>query len=260
MASGAGETLAVGEGGLIARLVPGGAWTRSASPVAVSLHAVALRLDEAVAVGDDGTILVRARGAWHVEPKTTPRALRAVAFTSFGVVAAGDGGVIVRRLAPGEPFRVEPSGTTRNLLGVCAGLRDVSIVGRDGTILGHAPFGQLGAPWSLHASPTRASLFGVACDGDDAAAAVGDGGTLLERLQGGAWRDVSSGTRAALFAIAAPFGTRSWLAAGAGGTAVRPAGAPQALATGRAATLRAATDGPLGTFLGGDDGILRVEP
>lgn len=258
LASGELGVLAVGKGGLVLRLRRGGDWQRD-TPAKVDLHGVAQQLDEAVAVGDDGTILELDHDAWRAAPRATDHALRAVAYTTYGAIAVGDGGVIVRRAAPGEPWRVEPSPTTSDLHGACAGLRDVWIVGR-GVIVFHAPLTDLGNPWKLQPSPTPATLRAVACDGDHAAAAVGDGGAMIERLDDVGWHESPSGTQRDLFAVAAPLGTRSWLVVGAGGVALRESGSPAPLATGVSFDLRAATDGALGTFLAGAGGVVRVTP
>lgn len=257
MASGALGVIAVGEDGLVLRLRKGSDWQREA-PVKVALHGVAQQLEEAIAVGDDGTVLELDHDAWRLAPKATTRALRAVAYTSYGAIAVGDGGTILRRAAPHEPWRAEPSGTSNDLLGACAGLRDVWIVGRAGTIVTHAGLADLGAPWKVHPSVTSATLSAVGCDGDHAAAAVGDKGTLLERLDDVGWHETPSGTTSDLRAIAAPMGTHSWLVAGAGGVAMRESGSAEPLSTGAQWDVRAATDGALGTFLGGEGGVLRV--
>jgi hypothetical protein len=254
------EAVAVGDDGLVLGLRTGEArWTSAPSPVKVTLRGVALRLDEAIAVGDDGTVLERDHGAWKLAPKVTKAALRAVVFTSYGAVAVGDGGTLLLRLAPGEPWRVEASGTTADLLAACAGLRDVWLVGRAGTIVTHAALGDLGHPWKVHPSPTAETLFAVACDGDFGSAAVGARGTMITRTAGSEWHETASGTKSDLYAVAAPIGTQSWLVAGAGGVAVRASGTPAALPTGVDWSLRAIDDGAIGTFLGGDRGILRVD-
>ena len=258
IASGEDEMLAVGESGhVLAWRASDPTWRALQVPTQSALHGVAIRLGDAVAVGDDGTILERASGTWKLAPNVTHRALRAVVYSTWGAIAVGDGGTIVRRSAPDEPWRVEPSGTDADLFGACAGLRDVWLVGARGTVIGHAPFGDLGDPWKVHASIGTATLRAVACD-DTAGIAVGDGGARLERLEDVPWHDVPSGTRADLYAVAAPLGTRSWLAVGAHGAAVRFSGEPTILTPFAGWDLRAVTDGPLGTWIAGDGGILRL--
>jgi hypothetical protein len=260
IASGEDTALAVGETGHVLRYrATDPTWRPMTSPTHAALHGVAIRLGEAVAVGDDGTILELDGDAWKLAPSVTHRALRAVVYSTYGAIAVGDGGTIVRRPAPHEPWRAEPSGTGADFFGACAGLRDVWIVGAQGTIVGHASIADLGDPWKVHASVGTATLRAVACD-DAAGIAVGGGGTRLTRLDDVGWHASPSPTQTDLFAVAAPLGTRSWLAVGAHGTAVRFAGEPATLAPLAGWDLRAVTDGPLGTWIGGAGGILRMQP
>ena len=256
LASGESSAFAVGDDGLVLRW-RAGAWETINAPTHAALRAVAERRGEAVAVGDDGTILELEDDAWKLAAPATHASLRAVAYSSFGVVAVGDRGTIVRRAGAREPWQLERSGTSADLFGACAGLGDAFVVGAAGTLLQHAPFGTLGDPWKVQASLGGATLRAVACD-DRAAAAVGDGGALFERTSDAGWHAVPSGTSAALLAIAAPLGTESWLAVGERGTTVRVAGEPAVQAAVLGWTFRAVTDGPLGTWVGGDRGIVRL--
>jgi hypothetical protein len=226
--------------------------------VHVALHAVAQQLEEAIAVGDDGTILERDTEKWTLAAPVTKRALRAVVYTSYGAFAVGDGGTIVKRFVRGEPWRVEPSITTHDLFAACAGIRDVWVVGDAGTILLHGPMGATDA-WKVQASIGGAALRGVACD-DHAALAVGDHGAMIERLDDVGWHESPSGTTADLFAVAAPFGTRSFIAVGAGGTVVHVTGSASQEPQSVDWAFRAVTDGAMGTWLAGDHGIVRRAP
>jgi hypothetical protein len=249
LSSGSDVVLGVGDDGVIVRHRAGSAWVADSSPTHATLHAVAQQLDEAIAVGDDGTILELDGSKWSAAASPSKRPLRAVAYTSYGAIAVGDGGTLSRRPAPHEPWRLEPSGTTNDLLGACAGLRDVWIVGVAGTIVFHTS-----TAWTVHPPLTAATLHAVSCD-DHAAIAVGEKGTVLERLDDVGWHETPSNVTADLYAVASPFGARSWLAAGAHGTVVRLSGAasPEPSADW---DIRAVTEGALGTWLGGDKGIL----
>ena len=251
LSSGVDTALAVGDDGLVLRR-RGAGWKQDGSPTHAVLRGVAQQLDEAVAVGDSGT-MIEYEGAWKVASSPTTRTLRAVAYTSYGVVVVGDGGTLVRRAAAHEAWKLETSGTTDDLYGVCAGLRDVWIVGAAGRIL----FRKDNA-WVLD-QRTNVVLRAVACD-DDAAIAVGDTGTILERQGGVDWHEVASGTTRDLFAVGSPFGSRSWLVVGARGTAVRMSVTPLAESTGVEWDLDAVTEGPLGTWVGGARGLLRPNP
>jgi hypothetical protein len=251
LSSGADSMVAVGDDGLILEKRGSSSWSEAPRVTHAGLRAVAQRLDEAIAVGDDGTLLERDVTAWKTVPSPTRRALRAVAFTSFGAVAVGDGGTIVRRTADDEPWVLETSSASGDLFGVCAGLRDVWIVGAAGTLVFRGPDG-----WTQASVVTPRTLLAVWCD-DHAGIAVGEQGIALERLDDVPWHEVPSGTRADLFGVSSQFGARSWLAVGAKGTAIRLSGAPATEPTGIDWNLRAIAEGPLGTWLGGDDGLVQ---
>lgn len=255
MSSGAGTALAVGDDGAIfERKLDVAKWTKVDAPTKVTLRAVAQQLDEAIAVGDEGAILEREGDAWKTVPSGTKRVLRAVAYTSYGAVAVGDGGTLVRRSAAHEPWRAEESGTPNDLYGACAGLRDVWIVGKSGTVVTRAA-----DAWKLHASLGGASLFAVACD-DHAAIAVGEKGAIFQRLDDVGWHETPSGVTADLLAVAAPLGTKSFIVVGAAGTVVHVTGEPSVEPQAVTFDLRAVTEGPLGTWVGGERGIFRRAP
>ncbi len=255
LSSGAGTALAVGDGGAIfERTLEDSKWKKMNAPTSATLRAVAQRLDEAVAVGDDGTILELEDGAWKVAASGTKRALRAVVYTSYGVVAAGDGGTLLRRPALHSPWQADASGTSSDLFGACAGLRDAWIVGRAGTIVG-----RVGDAWTLQPPPTSSSLYAIACD-DHAAVAVGEKGAMVERLDDVGWHETPSGVTVDLLAVAAPLGTRSFTVVGAAGTVVHVAGEPASEPQSVSFDWRAVTEGPLGTWLGAGGGVFRRAP
>ena len=255
ISSGAGTAIAVGDEGIILHYdLEHPTWRAEVSPTHAALHAVAQQLDEAIAVGDDGTIIERDTEKWTLAAPVTKRALRAVVYTSYGAFAVGDGGTILKRFVRGEPWRVESSGTTHDLFGACAGLRDVWVVGDAGTILLHG----LDA-WKLQPSIGTAAFYAVACD-DHAAIAVGAHGAMIERLDDVGWHDSPSGTSADLFAVAAPFGTKSFVAVGANGTVVHVTGSASQESQSVDWTFRAVTEGAMGTWLAGDHGIVRRAP
>jgi len=252
MSSGADTMFAVGDEGLIMRHRIGSTWDEDKSPTHAALHAVAQQLDEAIAVGDDGTIAELEGGQWRLTTSATKHTLRAVAYTSYGAIAAGDGGTILRRVATHEPWQLEPSGTTSDYHGVCAGLRDVWLVGRAGAIALRSPSGV----WTAFPPISSASLYAVSCN-DHAAVAVGERGTILERLDDVGWHSSASGVTTDLFAVSASIGTTSWLVAGAQGVMLRVSGTASADPTGIKWDLRAVSEGALGTWVGGERGILR---
>ncbi len=252
LSSGTGTALAVGDHGAIFRFeLDHPSWTAEPRVTDRTLRSVAQRLDRAVAVGDDGTIVELEGGKWSLAPVVTSRTLRAVVYSSYGVIAGGDAGTIVTQSGEGQPWRAVPSGTTSDLLGACAGLRDVWAVGRAGTTMLRGPDGWRSLP------PTGASaLYAVACD-DRSGIAVGEKGTILERMDDVGWHATPSGTDADLFAVSAPVGTKSYLVVGSAGTILHVTNDVTAEPQAFTFTLRAATDGALGTWVGGDEGLLR---
>jgi len=255
LSSGAGTALAVGEGGTILRYeIEHPTWRSEASPTRSELRAVAQQLDEAIAVGDDGVIAERDEsGNWTLAAPVTKRTLRAVVYSSYGAIAVGDGGTIVRRVARHEPWRVEPSATTRDLFGACSGLRDVWVVGAGGAVLSRTI-----DAWNMQ-TIGAADWLAVACD-DRGGLAVGKAGAMIARSADVAWHDVPSGVTSDLFAVSAPIGTRSFLVVGASGTVLHVAGAASAEPASFDVALRAVSEGALGTWVAGDAGIFRRVP
>ena len=82
LSSGAGTALAVGDGGGIYRhKLDDPKWARMEAPSKATLHAVAQQVDEAIAVGDAGTILELDGDTWKSVASGTTRNLRAVVYT-----------------------------------------------------------------------------------------------------------------------------------------------------------------------------------
>jgi hypothetical protein len=228
-------------------------WTKMDVSVKGALRAVAQQVDEAIAVGDGGTILEMEGDAWKSVASPTSRTLRAIVYTSYGAVAIGDGGTIVRRLAPHMAWQADASGTGSDLFGACAGLRDVWLVGSAGTVIT-----RVGDAWKVHAS-LGATLRAVACD-DHAAIAVGDKGAMFERLDDVGWHATTSNVTVDLFAVSAPLGTTSFTVVGAAGAVVHVTRDSSAEAPVLSFDLRAVTEGALGTWVAGERGVFRRVP
>jgi hypothetical protein len=255
LSSGAGTALAVGEGGGIFRhKLDEPKWVKMEAPVKATLRAVAQQVDEAIAVGDGGTILELEGDVWKSVASGTARTLRAVVYTSYGAVAVGDDGTLLRRLAPHMAWQADASRTASDLFGACAGLRDVWIVGSAGAVVFRA-----GDAWKVHASLGSAALRAVACD-DHAAIAVGDKGAMFERLDDVGWHASSSNVTSDLLAVAAPLGTTSFTVVGAAGTVVHVTRDASAEAPVLSFDLRAVTEGALGTWVAGERGVFRRVP
>ncbi len=133
----------VGTGGVTYRLEEAG-WRAVPTGTSVTLRAVAgPRVDDVVAVGDDGTIL-RYRGGWEPLPARAAVALRAAAVIGASTWIVGDRGTVVR--LDGEAGTTVDLGTTCTLRSVFAQGGMVWILGSDGT---HA------AVWRIAAGATR---------------------------------------------------------------------------------------------------------
>jgi hypothetical protein len=250
MSSGSDFMLAVGDDGTIARHRLAGMWSSDASPTHARLRAVAQQLDEAIAVGDDGVIVELDGGEWRLATSPTTRSLRAIVYTSYGAFAAGDRGTIVRRPAIHEPWHIESSGTTSDLYAACAGLRDVWVVGQSGTIALRGF-----EAWKAQPPISSTTLYAISCD-DHAAIAVGEHGTILQGVDA-VWHLTPSGLDANLLAVSGSVGTTSWLAAGTAGVVLRvSSGGASQEPTGIAWDIHAVTEGPFGTWVGGEKGIL----
>ena len=143
---------AVGAGGVTYRLEDAG-WRPVPSGVTSTLRAIAARaVDDAVAVGDDGTVLFW-RGVWApvAAPKVTYRA--ALRFGDQTYVA-GDGGTLLRfttvgptTVGPVPPAVTVPLGTTCTLRGLFARGAELWVIGSDG---GRAAVWRLGPNGTFH--------------------------------------------------------------------------------------------------------------
>lgn len=138
---------------------------------------------EAIAVGDDGTILrLGPSGAAPIEGATAT--LRAVVATAEGqALAVGDEGTILR---VGEAVRPIPSGTDVHLLGAFARGPTVFAVG-EGTILRID-----GDAVAAENSPVTSNLRAVGGCTRGSVYAVGDRGVVLRRHADGTWSRVAT--------------------------------------------------------------------
>ena len=96
---------------MILRTTDGGlTWDDKESPVNVNLFAVtAIGPNDAVAVGEQGTVIVTADGGetWGIESNITSKVLQAVVFRGGDKVwVAGKGGSILKRLTSLTPTRI----------------------------------------------------------------------------------------------------------------------------------------------------------
>lgn len=139
---------AAGAGGVTYRLEPAG-WRPVPSGTTATLRAIAARaVDDAVVVGDDGTVLLW-RAGWT--PVPAPRVTyRAALRVGDSVYVAGDAGTLLRVATGGigRPALVAvPLGTTCTLRTLFARPGEVWVVGSDG---GRAAIWRLGPTGTFH--------------------------------------------------------------------------------------------------------------
>ena len=141
----ANEVWAVGDGGLILKLV-GRSWQRLASGVTVALRALTFAADGTpVAVGDEGTLVRMVDGQF--QPLTlSQEALTAVTLDDQGVIYAGD--------AVGQIVSFDPS---KGLIRPLTSLEDAvrGLVFRDGVVYAVSPnsFARFDGSWMMDAEP-----------------------------------------------------------------------------------------------------------
>ena len=135
-AFGPASAWAAGAGGVTYRLESAG-WRPVATAATVTLRAIAARtVDDAVVVGDDGTILIW-NGAWKRIDTPLHVGFRAALRIGDGTYVAGEGGTLLR-LSGGAASPVIAQvdlGTTCTLRGLFGRGGEVWVVGSDG---GHA--------------------------------------------------------------------------------------------------------------------------
>lgn len=203
--------IAVGAGGAILESDDAGAhWKRvSPAPTPLALLGVGLAAGHALAVGQEGTVLVMdADGKWvKVDSGTHERlfnvavnaAGRAVAVGSFGtVLASDDGGVHWASIAPDWTHYTD-NGEQPHLYAVVIDDHDgITIAGEFGLILKSADGGKT---WSLR-HRGEASLFGLQLRGDGVGYAVGQDGTVLRTADHGeTWNALDTGSHAILLDV-----------------------------------------------------------
>jgi hypothetical protein len=141
----------VGDHGLAYRLDQRG-WTALASGQGNALRAIAGTTPvNVVAVGDAGTVVTYANGAWRSANSGVDVALRDV-IVAPGLWIAGDGGTLLTTSGvPSTPFRRVDIGTTCDLVSLFAAGGDIWVVGRGASG---------GGVWRLRPDGTVAQHFG----------------------------------------------------------------------------------------------------
>jgi photosystem II stability/assembly factor-like uncharacterized protein len=179
-----GAIFVVGDYGTILRSADAGeTWTALGSASAKDLHAVwGIAGGDVLAVGEDGLILRRTRGAWTSEVSGTTEPLVAVwGSAAADVYVVGKNGTILHGGA--GSWKAQKSGATR-LTGVWgSGKDDVYVVGGRGAIL-HST--DRGATWTAQTSGVKEDLTGVWGNGKEHVFVIGDSGALLHSADSGA--------------------------------------------------------------------------
>jgi photosystem II stability/assembly factor-like uncharacterized protein len=119
----------------------------------------------------------------------------------WAVGAAGSGGVIFRTSNGGESWEPVETGRVESFWAVRFATADRGwIVGEEGLILATEDGGKT---WIPQMSGTSRSLYGLAVVSRGRLVATGEAGTILLSEDGSSWREVESGTRETLNAVAA---------------------------------------------------------
>ncbi len=187
----------------------------------ISLRAVASspQSDQAIGVGDGGTVLSYNGSSWTSEQSGTANSLYGVAFAAGNAQsdawAVGAGGTVIRTTDGGATWSAAGSGAPNAILYAisCGGSTTCWAVGAGGEIVMTTD----GTHWSTQTSGTAKDLHGVSCSDTSNCIAVGAGGTIVVTADGGAtWSSQASGTTEDLYAVTQTYA--GGYAVGAGGT------------------------------------------
>ena len=179
------------------------------APTPLSLLGVAVQQGHAIAVGQEGTVLVLDdTGKWSKATSGTDSRLFAVSVNSGGQAAAvGAFGTVIRSADGGQTWAaIAPDWASYTKDGEQPHLYDVNVdekgvvtmVGEFGLVVRSADGGKT---WkTLHQGD--ASLFALDLPADGAAYAAGQNGALLRSADHGAtWTDIDAGTKAILLGV-----------------------------------------------------------
>lgn len=193
-----GQTIVVGDGGVILTSTDAKTWTARTSGTTVRLNGVVAGLGAFLAVGDNGTIL-RSTDAttWNPVTSGTTSNLYSIAVVNALLVATGAGGTLLSSSDAGLTWTARSTGVTADLRSAAyAGSRYV-VVGDAGTVITSTDV----ASWTAQTPPTARTLRRVVYSTQ--LVAVGDGGTVLLSNDGLSWTAGTSGTTADLRALVA---------------------------------------------------------
>jgi photosystem II stability/assembly factor-like uncharacterized protein len=205
--------VAVGGAGDLRESADGGKTWKAATavPTSKALLGVCLHATHAIAVGQEGVIVVRSgSGAWSTVSSGTDARLMAVGVNAAGsAIAVGAFGTVLKSSDAGQHWEaLKPQwadyvdgGAEPHLYGVSVSDDGVvTMVGEFGLVLRSR---DNGATWeSKHKG--EASLFGLDLLKDGTGYAVGQDGTALKTIDNGvSWNAIDIGSKANLLAVAA---------------------------------------------------------
>lgn len=217
-----GAIWVAGSNGKIVSITADGQIERMATPTSMTLQDIAIwDVDQAVAVGNEGVILVTRDGGnkWEmvdgVPRSEVANKLNRVRIDATGrAVATGEMGALLQSTDFGASW-------TRMRDEEDVAWNDVAIL-PEGRIVAVGEFGRVilttdgGATWQDIASPVESSLMSVAFRNASVGVAVGLEGVVLMTHDGGAtWGRVDAGSRDHLFDITWDEFNARWLGAGA---------------------------------------------
>ena len=252
----ASEAWAAGVAGKFIRTTDGGAtWVSVDGPTIRTIHDLVCGGGRCLAVGEQGTLLQYASGAWTARTSGTTQTLWRVALRSTGAgVAVGGGRVVVAENNGAWAMSIRELGLGQGQWFGLAANGAQAVVGGEGGAFGRL-FEDEGA---IQSHVTRNDLRGLAGAGG-VSVAVGEQ-VMLRTTDGAAWTAVSGAENKTMFDVV--FGDASTVyAVGTGGTVLKSVNGGQSfgsVASGETQTLRAVTclDGNQ-CWVGGDSEILR---
>ncbi|MEO6418169.1 MAG: hypothetical protein ABIP39_02090 [Polyangiaceae bacterium] len=153
-------TFAVGDGGTILRFASETrSWMTEKSGTNENLYGVTLSEGSAVAVGSNGTVLVRGMDEkWKTVPTPTHEDLHAVGVAG-GLFAVGNRGTILFGL-PDREVVAQQTGTAEDLRGIVSAASEIFTVGSHGTVLRASSASAV--PWASERSEAQSDLLAAA--------------------------------------------------------------------------------------------------
>ncbi len=210
--AGGPQLLAVGTGGQVLESADGGkAWTVSQTEgTELALLGVDQRGNQAVAVGQRGTIAVRQDNRWRAVPSPTEERLMAVALNGEGIaIAAGAFGTLMRSVDGGQSWslvNIEWPNLDEDQMGVSPHLYDVQFVDTN-TVMVVGEYAVVlrsedgGVNWEV-VHRGDASVFAVRVNDDGRGYAVGQDGLIMRTTDGGlSWERRQTESKANLFSV-----------------------------------------------------------